>query len=51
MGFCLPTDEPDTVELSRRAIEIYERDKEARRQHRLKLSRELNDPSLGPGMW
>jgi hypothetical protein len=49
MDFCLPP--RDTVELSRRAIAKYERDKEIRRQHRLRLSIELNDPSLGPGMW
>jgi len=50
MTFAVPAAE-DTVEKSRRAIARFDADREERRRRRLELSRELNDPTLGPGMW
>ncbi|WP_170836901.1 hypothetical protein [Haloferax larsenii] len=50
MTFALPAAE-DTIEKSRRAIAKFERDQKERRRRRLELSREVSDPSMGPGMW
>ncbi|WP_281193700.1 hypothetical protein [Halorubrum sp. F4] len=53
MTFSLPDAEADseTIRKSREAIEAFERDRKERERRRLELSRELNDPTLGPGMW
>lgn len=50
MTFAVPAAE-DTIEESRRAIAAYDRDRKERERRRLKLSCEVGDPSLGPGMW
>jgi hypothetical protein len=54
MGISLPTiqhGEQDTVKRCEFALQKVRRDEQVREKRRLKMSRENNDPSLGPGMF
>lgn len=54
MAISLPTikaGEPDTVKRCEWALQKVRRDEQVREKRRLKMSRDNNDPSLGPGMF